>query len=324
MPRVPLPDLDPEADDGDDFEPRPRRSRPPVADGPRLVREGASGHRAVDTEEPLEADSPLSSYDVAAHGPDPVPDWLVTELAARDTRLGIVKTGKEADVSLLERSVPGGPGCLLAVKTYRDSTHRMFQRDAGYQEGRAVRRSRETRALAKRTAFGRELMAGKWAAAEFDALSRLYRAGAPVPYPVQIIGSELMMEFIGAPDGTAAPRLAAFSGNGAEGNGTEGNGADGNGADWAELWHGLVGALERLAEQGLTHGDLSAYNVLVHEDRCVLIDLPQVVDVVANPQGQLYLERDCANIADFFARWGVAAADGELLALHLGSIARAG
>ena len=309
MPRVPLPDLDPDADDGDDFEPRPRRSRPPVVGGPRLVREGASGHRAVDTEEPLEADSPLSSYDVAAHGPDPVPDWLVTDLAARDTRLGILKTGKEADVGLLDRSVPGGPGCLLAVKAYRDSTHRMFHRDAGYQEGRNVRRSRETRALAKRTAFGRELMAGKWAGSEFAALSRLYRAGAPVPYPVQVIGSELMMEFVGAPDGTAAPRLAAF---------------DGAGADWTELWHGLVGALERLAELGLTHGDLSAYNVLVHEDRCVLIDLPQVVDVVANPQGQLYLDRDCAGIADFFARRGVAAADGELLALHLGSIIRAG
>ena len=38
----------------------------------------------------------------------------------------------------------------------------------------------------------------------------MWKAGARVPYPVQIIGSELMMEFIGDPDGTAAPRLAAF------------------------------------------------------------------------------------------------------------------
>ena len=309
MPRVPLPDLDPDADDPDGFTPSSRRSRAPRIDGPRLVKEGSSGRRAADLEAPPEDDSPLSSYDVAAHGPDPAPDWLVTELAARDTRLGILKTGKEADVGLLDRSVPGGPGCLLAVKTYRDSTHRMFHRDAGYQEGRQVRRSRETRALAKRTGFGRELMAGKWAGSEFAALSRLHRAGARVPYPVQLIGSELMMEFIGGPDGTAAPRLAAYSGET---------------ADLTELWHDLRHGLEALAEQGLTHGDLSPYNVLVHEDRCVLIDLPQVVDVVANPQGQVYLDRDCANIADFFARRGVAAADGELLALHLGSIIRAG
>ena len=85
----------------------------------------------------------------------------------------------------------------------------MFHRDAGYLEGRRVRRSRETRAMATRTAFGRELLSGQWANAEFGALSALWKAGARVPYPVQLIGSELMMEFIGTPDGEAAPRLAA-------------------------------------------------------------------------------------------------------------------
>ena len=53
-----------------------------------------------------------------------------------------------------------------------------------------------------------------------------------------------------------------------------------------------------------------------------LIDLPQVVDLVANPQGEEFLRRDCRNIADFFARRGVLAADAENLALHLGGLAR--
>ena len=53
----------------------------------------------------------------------------------------------------------------------------MFHRDAGYLEGRRVRRSRENRAMANRTAFGRELIAGQWAGAEFAALARLWRAG---------------------------------------------------------------------------------------------------------------------------------------------------
>jgi RIO kinase 1 len=72
----------------------------------------------------------------------------------------------------------------------------------------------------------------------------------------------------------------------------------------------------------LTHGDLSPYNVLVDEQGCVVIDLPQVVDLVANPQGAQFLDRDCRNIADFFARRGVLAADPETLALHLMSLAR--
>ena len=85
-------------------------------------------------------------------GPQPYPPWLVTELAAVDTELGILKTGKEADVFLLRRGVPQtGPSCLLAAKRYRDAGHRMFHRDSGYLEGRRVRESRASRAMAGRT-----------------------------------------------------------------------------------------------------------------------------------------------------------------------------
>ena len=316
-----------------------RRRRPEPDSGPRVVRQGKSGRTLVevdmlDPDTDLDSvpdsnldtgkagvtggtppdnprwtpgkDAAYSSYDVATRGPDPVPDWLVTSLSALDTPLGVLKSGKEADVGLLDRSLPGGPGCLLAVKTFRSAEHRMFHRDAGYLEGRRVRRSRETRAMAARTSFGKELLAGQWATAEFTALTRLWKAGARVPYPVQLIGSEVMMEFIGEPDGTAAPRLAAFGGTASE---------------FSELWHDLVATLEVLAESGLTHGDLSPYNVLVADTGCVVIDLPQVVDLVANPRGEDFLRRDCRNIADFFARRGVLAADPETLALHLGGLA---
>lgn len=308
MPRFHLSDG---ADPDDQFDsahdaPRRRATRVPTI-GPRLVAEGKSGRLIPDGDAADSGTAPYSSYDIATHGPAPTPDWLITSLEARDTALGTLKSGKEADVSLLDRSLPGGPGCLLAVKTYRDSQHRMFHRDSGYQEGRRVRRSREGRAMAARTTFGRELLSAKWASAEFGVLSALFTAGANVPYPVQILGSELMMEFIGGPDGVAAQRLSAFEANSEE---------------FGELWHDLVGSLEVLAHEGLTHGDLSPYNVLVHDGRCVVIDLPQAVDVVANPQGETFLNRDCQVIADFFARRGVLAADGELLALHLGGIAR--
>ena len=64
------------------------------------------------------------------------------------------------------------------------------------------------RAIAARSAAGRAMISTQWAGAEFAALSQLCAAGLPVPYPVQILETELLLEFIGEPDGTAAPRLA--------------------------------------------------------------------------------------------------------------------
>ncbi|OLF06089.1 kinase [Actinophytocola xanthii] len=224
-------------------------------------------------------------------GPHPRPEWVVTELAAADTELGVVKTGKEADVHLVRRAVPGTDrACLMAAKRYRSNEHRLFHRDAGYLEGRRVRRSREMRAMANRTAFGRNLIAEQWTVAEFAALSRLWSVGVPVPYPVQRSGTELLMEFVGEADGTAAPRLAETRPDPDE---------------LVELWHQLVAALDVLASHGMTHGDLSAYNLLVHDGRLVLIDLPQIVDVVANPRGPEFLARDVANVMGWFRSRGL-------------------
>ncbi len=223
-------------------------------------------------------------------GPRPHPDWLVTDLAAVDTELGILKTGKEADVFLIRRGVPQGRSCLLAAKRYRDAEHRMFHRDSGYLEGRRTRDSRENRATANRSAFGRQAIAGQWAFTEFSALSRLYAAGVAVPYPAQILETELLIEFIGSADGVAAPRLAETRPDG---------------AGLASLWDQLVQALVALARDGLAHGDLSAYNLLVHDGRLVMIDLPQVVDVIANPQGAQYLTRDAENVGRWFTARGL-------------------
>jgi len=224
-------------------------------------------------------------------GPRPYPDWLVTELAAVDTELGILKTGKEADVFLLRRGVPQTDrSCLLAAKRYRSAEHRMFHRDSGYLEGRKTRESRVNRAMASRSTFGREAIAGQWAGAEFSALTRLYAAGVPVPYPVQILDTELLLEFIGSADGIAAPRLAETRPGPAE---------------LAALWDQLVQAVVALARDGLAHGDLSAYNLLVHSGRLVMIDLPQIVDVIANPRGAFFLTRDAQNVGRWFAARGL-------------------
>lgn len=229
-------------------------------------------------------------------GPRPWPSWLVTSAGAIDTELGVLKSGKEADVFLIERAVPQEPGSateqpsvLLAAKRYRGTETSDFHRSSQYTEGRRTRRSRDSRALQKKSAYGRALSAGLWASAEFTALSELYELGAPVPYPVQVDGTELLMEFIG--DGqTAAPRLAAVRANSSE---------------LHDLWTQVVELMRIFARAGYAHGDLSPYNLLVHDGRVVAIDVPQIVDIVSNPSGVELVARDCRNVCAWFARHGI-------------------
>lgn len=266
---------------------------------------------ADDPDGPPEGDrwSTWPATTAGERGPRPYPPWLVTDAAAVDRELGVLKTGKEAEVHLIERGVPGGRAVLLAAKRYRGAEHRMFHRDAGYLEGRRVRRSRETRAMANRTRFGRDVLSGQWAGAEFGALCRLHAAGVAVPYPVQCSGTELLMEFLGEPDGTAAPRLAQLR-------------PDRDGL--CDLWHQLGAALGELADRGLAHGDLSAFNLLVHRGRLTLIDLPQVVDVIGNPQGPQYLDRDVRRAGEWFLARGLPGGAGAVTSLLAALRERAG
>ncbi len=96
------------------------------------------GHHAASPDDGPVAGDRWSTWDDGQHGPAPHPDWLVTELAAVDTELGVLKTGKEADVHLVERAVPGTPrGCVLAAKRYRSAEHRMFSSRRRLPRGQA-------------------------------------------------------------------------------------------------------------------------------------------------------------------------------------------
>jgi RIO kinase 1 len=238
-------------------------------------------------------------------GPEPRPDWVVTSRGAVDTELGVLKTGKEADVHLLERADPHDPdgGVVLAAKRYRTTEHRTFHRAAAYTEGRSMKRSRDDRAIKRKSTFGRLLAQGEWATSEWSALVRLWELGLPVPYPVQIDGTELLMEWISVPgaDGSAetAPRLAQTRPEPEL---------------LAAYFQQLSEALATMVQAGLVHGDLSPYNVLAAGERLVIIDLPQVVDLVGNPNGMDYLLRDCANVCGWFRARGLAVDPDELFA----------
>jgi RIO kinase 1 len=236
-----------------------------------------------------------STWDGAQHGPTPRPDWVITALGAVDADLGVLKTGKEADVHVVRRWVPDGTAApptdvIMAAKRFRSNKHRLFHRDAGYLEGRRVRRSREMRAMARRTDFGKELVSVQWAGAEFQALSELAQLGLPVPYPVQLDGNEMLMEFIGTADGVAAPRLASAR--------------PGPGL-LRDLFEQLREALLTVSSRGWAHGDLSPYNILVEGERLVIIDWPQIVDIIGNPQGFEFLHRDCVTVCRWFVGRGL-------------------
>lgn len=141
---------------------------------------------------------------------------------------------------------------------------------------------------------------------EWEALVRCHGLGLPVPYPVQIDGTEILMEWItvdGEDGPETAPRLAQTRPDRPL---------------LASYFEQLREAMAELARHGVVHGDLSAYNILAAGDRLVIIDLPQVVDLVGNPAGPDFLMRDCTNVVSWFRARGLDVDEhdlfGELLA----------
>ncbi len=275
-------------------EPEPAPDKGPL--DPRFVFD----YRAYDDLDAGQRWSTWLEVEPLMRGPEPHPHWLVTSQGAVDTELGILKTGKEADVFLLERADPHEPGSgvVMAAKRYRDNDHRSFHRSAVYTEGRKTRNTRDTRALNRKSAHGRAVASGQWAWAEWQSLVTLWQLGVPVPYPVQIDGTEILMEWITV-DGETAPRLAQVRPD-------------------PELlrsyYDQLRDSMDTMAREGMVHGDLSAYNILAAGERLVIIDLPQVVDLIGNPTGMDFLLRDCINVCDWFKARGLAVDGHDLFA----------
>ena len=183
----------------------------------------------------------------------------------------------------------------------------MFRNDARYRQGRRTGSSRTDKAMAAGTRAGMMFRARQWVETEFEVLGRLWAAGTAVPYPVQRLGRELMLEYLGDESG-AAPRLvnARLSRH-----------------QLTDLYRQLLDLLDDLVGGGVVHGDLSPYNLLVWRDRLYAIDFPQAVDPVINPDGIALLERDVLNTTSWFAKQGVDTDASELLGRLIGGLYRA-
>src|SRR3954454_14945486 len=151
----------------------------------------------------------------------PAPAWLIADPEEyTEYDLGPLKTGKEAEVFLVERVAADGRTCLLAHKRYRPRsvTHKGelqalgFQRaadfvnDRAYRDGRTLAKSRDRRAAAEKTRYGRSVLRHDWPDNEFAMLERLARASVAVPLPVARTEDGVLMQSLGD-RATAAPRV---------------------------------------------------------------------------------------------------------------------
>jgi RIO kinase 1 len=181
------------------------------------------------------------------------------------------------------------------AKIYKEANNRSFRQAVDYTENRKVKNSRQARAMAKGSKFGRQAQEAAWQSAEVDALYRLAAAGVRVPQPYNFFDGVLLMELVTDADGDAAPRLNDVAFTPAQ----------------ATAHHAtLIGEVVRMLCAGVVHGDLSEFNILLaHSGEAgsdafpVIIDLPQAVDAAGNNHAQRMLMRDVANLRDFFGQF---------------------
>ena len=200
-----------------------------------------------------------------------------------DTVVRQLMSGKEAKVYVVRSGSE-----TRCAKVYKESIHRSFRQAVDYTENRTVRNSRQARAMAKGTRFGRQATEAAWQSAEVDALYRLAAAGVRVPTPYNFLDGVLLMELVTDEHGEAAPRLNDVALE----------------PDQARALHQtLLRELVRMLGAGVIHGDLSEFNILLAADGPVIIDLPQAVDAAGNNHAKRMLLRDVQNLKNFFGRF---------------------
>jgi RIO kinase 1 len=192
-------------------------------------------------------------------------------------------SGKEAEVYVVQSR-----GELRCAKVYKEACKRSFSQQAQYQEGRKVRNSRQTRAMAKNSRYGRKEQEGAWHNAEVEALQRLDDAGVRVPKVYSYVGGVLLMELVVDAQGDPAPRL---------------NDIRPTAESAREGFQTMISQIVIMLCAGLVHGDLSEYNVLAGSDGLVIIDLPQAIDAAGNNNASKMLERDVKNMTAYFGRF---------------------
>ncbi|MEO5676185.1 MAG: PA4780 family RIO1-like protein kinase, partial [Usitatibacter sp.] len=200
-----------------------------------------------------------------------------------DTVVRQLMSGKEAQVFVVRVGTD-----TRCAKVYKEADKRSFRQAVDYTENRKTKNSRQARAMAKGTRYGRESQERAWQSAEVNALYRLAAAGVRVPTPYNFHEGVLLMELVTDAEGNAAPRL---------------NDIEFTAEEARDFHRRLIAEVVRMLCAGVIHGDLSEFNILAGAGGPVIIDLPQAVDAAGNNHAPAMLERDVANLRNFFGRF---------------------
>ena len=218
---------------------------------------------------------------------------ILSKLGFLDELISGIKTGKEASV-YLGRNEEG----LVAVKMYTDLRVRSFRHDEAYRAGRFIGDARIEKAIKQGSEAGLDAHQILWVQEEYRQMKHLYTHGVTVPKTIATNGITIIMEFIGDEDGKPAPRVSDLR-------------LDKDEAD--EAFRQSVQNLKRIVESGRVHGDYSTFNILWQNQKAVVIDFPQVMELKHNPNAQAFLERDVHSLCKSFTKQGVRADEKKIL-----------
>lgn len=210
-----------------------------------------------------------------------------------DELISVIKTGKEASV-YLGRNSDG----FVAVKVYTDLRVRSFRRDDSYREGRFIGDARIEKAIEQGSQKGLNAHQILWVQEEFRQMKYLRQHGVSIPKAIAVCGISLVMEFIGDPDGTPAPRIADLKMESAKAE---------------KAFRQSVRNLKLIIKAGRVHGDYSTFNILWHNEKAIVIDFPQVTEFDNNPNAVDFLERDVRSLCKSFKKQGVRTDEAKLL-----------
>ena len=136
-----------------------------------------------------------------------------------------------------------------------------------------------------------------WLAAhEFEMMRQAWKGGASVPTPARRVENLLSMRYLGEHD-RPAPRLQ-----------------DVRLEAPSEFLHAVLTGVDGLSAAGIVHSDLSAFNILVHEDKPYFIDFSDAIRVDRTggvPWIRLTQARDALvhgfeALGNYFGRYGLA------------------
>ncbi|MFW5746296.1 MAG: serine protein kinase RIO [Nanoarchaeota archaeon] len=183
-----------------------------------------------------------------------------------------VSIGKEANIF----AAPAEDGRMVTIKIYRLENCN-FNKMRGYLQ---------TDPRYKNMSQNRRQVIFAWVQREFRNLIKAREAGVRVPTPIHFMANIILEEFIG--HGNApAPQLNKSPVD-----------------DPQKMCKDICAQMKALYQGGIIHGDLSPFNILVHNQKPFFIDMSQSTEL-EDPNAEEYLQRDASNLERFFSRFGI-------------------